>query len=103
MGVGTAIEWTDATWNPTTGCHKVSPGCDHCYAATLAKRLKAMGNPRYRLDGPDGPGFGLAVHEDKVDEPRRWREPRRVFVNSMSDLFHAEVPDHFVERVFRTM
>ena len=103
MSIGTGIEWTDATWNPTTGCRKVSPGCDHCYAATLAKRLKAMGNPRYQNDGPDGPGFGLTLHDDKVDEPRRWRSPRRVFVNSMSDLFHADVPVGFIASVFRTM
>ena len=99
----TGIEWTEATWNPTTGCRKVSPGCDNCYAATLAKRLKAMGSPRYQKDGPDGPGFGLAVHPDKVSEPERWRSPKRIFVNSMSDLFHAEVPDTFVEQVFGTM
>ncbi len=103
MSTGTGIEWTDATWNPTTGCRRVSPGCDHCYAATLAKRLKAMGNPRYQNDGPDGPGFGLTLHEDKVDEPRRWRDPRRVFVNSMSDLFHSGVPPAFIDRVFATM
>ncbi len=103
MSLRTGIEWTDATWNPVTGCRKVSPGCEHCYAATLAKRLKAMGNPRYRKDGPDGPGFGLTLHHDKLDEPRKWRSPRRVFVNSMSDLFHAEVPESFIEGVFRTM
>jgi len=103
LSTGTSIEWTDATWNPTTGCTKVSPGCDHCYAAALAKRLKAMGNPRYQKDGPDGPGFGLTLHADKVDEPKRWRVPRRVFVNSMSDLFHVEVPAEFIEQVFRTM
>lgn len=102
----TAIEWTDATWNPTTGCERVSPGCDNCYALTLAKRLKAMGNPRYQVDGPprtSGPGFGLTLHWDVVDQPRRWRRPRRVFVNSMSDLFHNDVPDDFVRRVFETM
>lgn len=103
MSIGTSIEWTDATWNPTTGCRKVSPGCDHCYAATLAKRLKAMGNPRYQNDGPDGPGFGLTLHEDKIGEPLSWRSPRRVFVNSMSDLFHSEVPGEFIAAVFRTM
>lgn len=103
MSVGTGIEWTDVTWNPTTGCRKVSPGCDHCYAATLARRLKAMGNPRYQNDGPDGPGFGLTLHSDKLDEPKLWRNPRRVFVNSMSDLFHSEVPVGFIESVFRTM
>jgi protein gp37 len=103
MSIGTGIEWTDATWNPTTGCRRVSPGCDHCYAATLAKRLKAMGNPRYQRDGPDGPGFGLTLHEDKIIEPLRWRSPRRVFVNSMSDLFHADVPARFIASVFKTM
>jgi protein gp37 len=74
--VSTAIEWTDATWNPTTGCDRVSPGCDNCYALALAKRLKAMGSPRYQRDGDprtSGPGFGLAVHEDTL--PLRWRKP----------------------------
>jgi protein gp37 len=103
VSTGTSIEWTDATWNPTTGCRKVSPGCDHCYAATLAKRLKAMGNPRYQNDGPDGPGFGLTLHRDKIEEPKSWRAPRRVFVNSMSDLFHVDVPADFIRDVFATM
>lgn len=103
MSRSSKIEWTDTTWNPTTGCRKVSPGCDHCYAATLAKRLKAMGSPRYQNDGPSGPGFGLTLHEDKLDEPLRWRKPRRVFVDSMSDLFHGDVPFDFVRRVFGTM
>ena len=97
------IEWTEATWNPTTGCRKVSPGCDHCYAATLARRLKAMGSPRYQNDGPDGPGFALTVHPDKLEEPSRWRKPQRVFVNSMSDLFHSDVPSVFIAAVFDTM
>ena len=101
--MATGIEWTDTTWNPTTGCRKVSPGCDHCYAAALAKRLKAIGNPRYQKDGPDGPGFGVSLHWDKIDEPRKWRTPRRVFVNSMSDLFHSEVPKKFIARVFEAM
>lgn len=106
MSLGSAIEWTDATWNPTTGCDRVSPGCDHCYALTLAKRLKAMGNVRYQRDGnprTSGPGFGLTIHEDKLVEPYRWRKPRRVFVNSMSDLFHASVPTDFIHRVFEVM
>src|SRR5205807_1638681 len=102
MGTST-IEWTDFTWNPTTGCRRVSPGCDHCYAATLAKRLKAMGNPRYQTDGPDGPGFGLTMHPDKLREPLRWRKPRRIFVNSMSDLFHPGIPIWFLREVFRVM
>jgi protein gp37 len=101
-----AIEWTEATWNPTTGCDRVSAGCDHCYALTLAKRLKAMDNPKYQLDGDprtSGPGFGLQIHEDVLGLPYRWAAPRVVFVNSMSDLFHARVPDDFIRRVFEVM
>ena len=84
------IEWTDATWNPTTGCDRTSPGCDNCYALTLAKRLKAMGSDRYQNEGDprtSGPGFKLTMHEGAIDAPRRWSQPRLVFVNSMSDLF----------------
>jgi protein gp37 len=103
MGDSSRIEWTDATWNPTTGCRRVSPGCDHCYAATLAKRLKAMGNPRYQLDGPDGEGFGLTLHWDKLEEPLSWRRPRRIFVDSMSDLFHPGVNEVFLLRAFEVM
>lgn len=106
MGDKSSIEWTDATWNPTTGCDRVSPGCDNCYALTLAKRLKAMGQPKYQNDGDprtSGPGFALTVHEDALDGPRKWRSPRRVFVNSMSDLFHPRVPDDFIVRVFAVM
>lgn len=106
MASSTSIEWTEVTWNPVTGCDRVSPGCDNCYALTLAKRLKAMGSPRYRTDGSDrtsGPGFGLTCHDDLVDLPRSWRKPRLVFVNSMSDLFHPNVPDDFIARVFDTM
>jgi protein gp37 len=101
-----AIEWTDATWNPTTGCDRVSPGCANCYALDLAARLKAMGAPAYQNDGDprtSGPGFGLTLHPDKLDLPRRWKQPRRVFVNSMSDLFHPEVPIDFLASVFTTM
>ena len=97
------IEWTQATWNPTTGCDRTSPGCDHCYALTLAKRLKAMGNPKYQIDGDSltsGPGFGVTVHEDQLDLPKRWSAPRVIFVNSMSDLFHPAVPDSFIADVF---
>lgn len=103
MGDRSAIEWTQATWNPTTGCDRVSAGCDHCYALTLAKRLQAMGSARYRNDGDprtSGPGFDLTLHPDALDVPRRWRTPRLVFVNSMSDLFHARVPLDFVRDVF---
>jgi protein gp37 len=106
VGDNSAIEWTDATWNPTTGCDRTSPGCDHCYALTLAKRLKAMGVKKYQRDGSpktSGPGFGLSLHEDALSVPVHWRHPRRVFVNSMSDLFHPEVPDAFIRRVFDVM
>ena len=101
-----AIEWTEVTWNPTTGCDRTSPGCDNCYAMTLAKRLKAMGQPKYQIDGDpetSGPGFALTLHPDTLDDPRRWRNPRTVFVNSMSDLFHPEVPIEFIEQVFDVM
>ena len=84
-----SIEWTEVTWNPVTGCDRVSTGCDHCYALTLAKRLKAMGAAKYQQDGDprtSGPGFGVSVHPEALDEPYRWRTPRVVFVNSMSDL-----------------
>lgn len=106
MADKSAIEWTEATWNPTTGCDRISTGCDNCYALALAKRLKAMGNPKYQLDGSpvtSGPGFGVAVHGDALDLPRSWRRPRRVFVNSMSDLFHARVPTGFIQQVFAVM
>jgi protein gp37 len=102
----TAIEWTDETWNPVTGCDRVSPGCDHCYALTLAKRLKGMGQAKYQRDGDprtSGPGFGLTVHPDVLDQPLRWRKPRRVFVNSMSDLFHPAVPAGFIAEVWDRM
>lgn len=92
-----SIEWTDATWNPVTGCTKVSQGCKHCYAETMAKRLKAMGNERYKG------GFSLALHPDLLELPLRWRKSRTIFVNSMSDLFHEEVPFEFIRRVFETM
>lgn len=99
----TAIEWTDETWNPTTGCDRVSPGCDNCYALTMAARLKGMGNPKYQHDGSpltSGPGFGLTMHPDVLRLPFRWRKPRHAFVNSMSDLFHPAVPEWFIAQVF---
>lgn len=102
----TSIEWTEATWNPVTGCDRVSAGCDNCYALTLAKRLKAMGQPKYQKDGDprtSGPGFAVTVHPDALGIPLRWRKPRTVFVNSMSDLFHAKVPVSFVKDVFDVM
>jgi protein gp37 len=102
----TAIEWTDTTWNPTTGCDRISPGCDNCYALTMARRLKGMGSAKYQTDGDprtSGPGFGLAVHEDALGDPLQWRKPRKVFVNSMSDLFHARVPSEFIAQVWAVM
>ena len=106
MAYRTGIEWTETTWNPTTGCDRVSSGCDNCYALTLAKRLKAMGNPRYLNDGDlmsSGPGFKITLHEDLLERPHSWRAPRLIFVNSMSDLFHPEVPVDFIKRVFTVM
>lgn len=106
MNPNTGIEWTEATWNPTTGCDRVSPGCDRCYALTLAARLKAMGSQRYQKDGrsrTSGPGFGVTMHWDKVLEPVGWKKPRIVFVNSMSDLFHPQVSDEFIVAVFDAM
>jgi protein gp37 len=106
MGDKTGIEWTDATWNPTTGCDQVSPGCDNCYALTLAARLKGMGVAAYQNDGDprtSGPGFKLTLHPDRLDQPLRWKRPRRVFVNSMSDLFHPDVPDEFIGQVWQIM
>jgi protein gp37 len=106
MADKSAIEWTEATWNPVTGCDRVSAGCDHCYALTLAARLKAMGQPKYQHDGDprtSGPGFGVTMHPAELDVPRRWRRPRVIFVNSMSDLFHPQVAPDFVARVFEVM
>jgi protein gp37 len=97
MAANSHIEWTEATWNPVTGCTKVSAGCKNCYAERLAQRLQSMGNHRYRN------GFKLTLHDDVVDLPRTWKKPRRIFVNSMSDLFHPDVPLWFIHRVFTTM
>ncbi len=91
----TGIEWTDETLNWASGCNRTSPGCDHCYALTLAKRLKAMGQRNYQADGDSvtsGPGFGLRLHPDVFAHPAHWRQPRKVFVNSMSDTFHPGIP-----------
>ncbi|MFG3620814.1 phage Gp37/Gp68 family protein [Nocardia asiatica] len=106
MSDRSGIEWTEATWNPVTGCDRVSAGCDHCYAMVLAKRLKAMGADKYQHDGDprtSGPGFGVTIHPQALDVPQRWRAPRVVFVNSMSDLFHAKVPVGFIRDVFDVM
>ncbi len=97
MAQGSSIEWTDATWNPVTGCTKVSPGCKYCYAHRMARRLHAMGQPRYRNN------FNVTLHEDLLTQPLQWTQPRRVFVNSMSDLFHSDVDDKFIRSVFNVM
>lgn len=93
----TTIEWTEATWNPVTGCTKFSSGCQNCYAERMTRRLKAMGQPKYRN------GFKVTVHPQALTVPLAWRKPRMVFVNSMSDLFHEEVPDDFILQVFDVM
>jgi protein gp37 len=97
MATNSHIEWTEMTWNPVTGCTKISQGCKHCYAERMAKRLHAMGMERYRN------GFNITLQEDLIDLPFRWKQPRVVFVNSMSDLFHTDVPFDFIRRVFDTM
>ena len=97
MGENSQIEWTESTWNPVTGCTKISPGCAHCYAERMARRLKAMGQPNYRN------GFRVTVHEHALDLPLGWKRPQTVFVNSMSDLFHEDVPVDFIRRVFDVM
>lgn len=97
MSDKTAIEWTDATWNPTTGCTQVSPGCDHCYALTLAERFR--GTPGHYFEN----GFDVQLRPDKLDQPLRWKKPRRIFVNSMSDLFHEAIPDEYIAKVWTVM
>jgi protein gp37 len=91
------IEWTETTWNPVTGCTRISSGCTNCYAYRMAKRLQAVGNVRYKN------GFKLTLHEDLVSAPLVWKKPRLIFVNSMSDLFHEDIPFAFIKRVFSTM
>ena len=97
MAGTSTIEWTQSTWNPVTGCSKISRGCDHCYAERMARRLKAMGQRRYRN------GFRVTLHPDVLPAPLSWRKPQMIFVNSMSDLFHPKVPDGFIRRVFDVM
>lgn len=97
MAIRSDIEWTKSTWNPVTGCTKVSPGCKNCYAERMARRLKAMGQPNYLT------GFGLALHERALELPYRWKKPQVIFVNSMSDLFHEDVPLDFISKVFEVM
>jgi protein gp37 len=97
MATNSPIEWTDATWNPVTGCDKISPGCKHCYADRMAHRLKAMGNKNYRN------GFELTLQPHMLDLPLHWKTPKRIFVNSMSDLFHVDVPLSYIDDVFDVM
>lgn len=97
MSTQTKIEWTNATWNPITGCNPCSIGCEFCYAKKLAKRLQAMKNPRYKN------GFNVTCHADLIDLPLKWKKPRMIFVNSMSDIFHEEVSDEFILQLFETM
>jgi protein gp37 len=97
MASNSHIEWTDATWNPVTGCTKISPGCKHCYAERLAERLQVMGQANYRN------GFTLTLQPQILDLPFRWKTPKRIFVNSMSDLFHKDVPTVYIKRVFEAM
>lgn len=97
MGANSAIEWTESTWNPVTGCTKVSSGCLHCYAERMAIRLQAMGQPNYAH------GFDVAMHQNALELPLRWKKPQKIFVNSMSDLFHKDVPLDFILKVFDVM
>jgi len=97
MSANSSIEWTESTWNPLTGCTKISPGCKHCYAERMAIRLKAMGKENYRN------GFKLTMHENAFEKPLEWKKPQVIFVNSMSDLFHKDVPLSFIQRVFDVM
>lgn len=97
MSHNTGIEWTETTWNPVTGCTKISPGCKNCYAERMSLRLRAMGQPNYCN------GFDLTLHEQMLCKPLSWKKPQMIFVNSMSDLFHRDVPIQFIERTFDTM
>jgi protein gp37 len=97
MADRSAIEWTEATWNPVTGCSKISPGCAHCYAETFAERWRGVPGHPYEQ------GFDLKLWPERLDQPLRWKRPRTIFVNSMSDLFHEDIPDQFVGDVFRVM
>ncbi len=97
MATKSSIEWTESTWNPLTGCTKISPGCKHCYAERMAKRLHAMGQPNYAN------GFKLTLHPQSLEIPLGWKKPQMIFVNSMSDLFHKDVPVDFIQQVFDVM
>src|SRR5207249_3818216 len=97
MATKSAIEWTESTWNPLTGCTKISPGCKLCYAERMARRLHGMGQPRYRN------GFKLTLHDDVLELPLTWKKPKLIFVNSMSDIFHKDVPESFIQKTFDVM
>lgn len=97
MSDKSAIEWTDSTWNPVTGCTQVSPGCDHCYALTFAERFRGVPNHPYEQ------GFDLKLHPNRLELPLKWKKPRMIFVNSMSDLFHKDISDEYIHSVFQTM
>lgn len=97
MGYSSSIEWTQTTWNPVTGCTQVSPGCDHCYALSFAERFRGVSGHPYEH------GFDLQLRPERLELPLQWRKPRLIFVNSMSDLFHHQVPNQFIQRVFETM
>lgn len=97
MSQNSAIEWTESTWNPVTGCTKISDGCQHCYAERMTKRLKAMGSAHYKN------GFKLTMHRDSLELPFKWKRPQVIFVNSMSDLFHKDVPSAFIQEMFAVM
>lgn len=97
MSSTTSIEWTDATWNPVTGCTQVSPGCDHCYALRFSERFRGVEGHHFQQ------GFDLRLWPERLTLPLHWRKPRRIFVNSMSDLFHSDVPDDFIRGIFETM
>ncbi len=97
MSTNSKIEWTESTWNPVTGCTKISEGCQHCYAERLANRLQAMGNPKYTE------GFRVTLHPDSLQDPINWKKPSMIFVNSMSDLFHKDVPLEYIQQVFNVM
>lgn len=97
MADNSAIEWTDATWNPVTGCTKIGPGCEHCYAERFAERFRGVPGHPYEQ------GFDLTLWHERLSQPTHWRRPRMIFVNSMSDLFHKNVPDAFIDQIFSTM
>lgn len=97
MGTKTGIEWTDATWNPVTGCTRISPGCDNCYAARIAERFRNVKGHPFET------GFDLTLRPHRIDQPLRWKKPAHIFVNSMSDLFHKDIPSEYIDRIFDTM